>query len=436
MPGETTTADGVVARRRNAIATWCLLACIAVGALASTARGDVLWAGLGLASISVAAVPASAYRRWSATLPWEVSLFIAVPYLLQSFDLLLPRSVAAFLVVPALALAVAVEFDAFTVVEMSPGFAVLFVVTTTMSAAGAWAVVQWTADLALGMDNLRGLYHVMWSLAAATGVGLFAGFLFAVYFRRVDRQRLGFWTAGERESSALAADSDAPEFETADSVSEGDDWLELSDRRQRRVVRGFQVALVGILAVGLYELNVGVVVNVLVALAVMELPGLLERDFGLPIDARLTLWIVIPVFLHAVGSFGLYRMFGLWDNLTHALSSSLVAAAGYATVRAFDVHDPRVYLPRKFVAGFILIFTLAFGVLWELLEFGLDGMASMTGTESVLAQVSLANTMSDLVFDLVGGVLVAVWGAAYLSGVSKSLADKLASEEEPEERSN
>jgi len=88
------------------------------------------------------------------------------------------------------------------------------------------------------------------------------------------------------------------------------------------------------------------------------------------------------------------------------------------------------------VAGFILIFTLAFGVLWELLEFGLDGMASMTGTESVLAQVSLANTMSDLVFDLVGGVLVAVWGGAYLSGVSRSLADKLASEEEPEERSN
>ncbi|WP_135827163.1 hypothetical protein [Halorussus ruber] len=435
MPGETKAADGIVARRRNAVATWVLLACIGVAALVSTSRGDFLWTGLGLASIAIAAVPVAAYRRWSATLPWEVSLFVAVPYVLESFDLLLPRSVAAFLVVPALALAVAVEFDTFTVVEMSPGFAVLFVVTTTMAAAGAWAVVQWTVDLALGTSNLRGLYWVMWSLTAATGVGVFAGLLFTVYFRRVDRERLGFWTGRERKSSATESSASKGDADSADADS-ADDWLGLSDRDQRRVVRAFQLALVGVLAVGLYELNVGVVVNALVALAVMELPGLLERDFGLPIDARLTLWIVIPVFLHAIGSLGLYGMFGLWDNLTHALSSSLVAAAGYATVRAFDVHDPLVYLPRKFVAGFILIFTLAFGVLWELLEFGLDGMASMTGTESVLAQVSLANTMSDLVFDLVGGVLVAVWGGAYLSGVSKSLADKLASEEEPEKRSN
>ncbi|MFC7078993.1 hypothetical protein [Halorussus caseinilyticus] len=177
---------------------------------------------------------------------------------------------------------------------------------------------------------------------------------------------------------------------------------------------------------GLYQRRVGVLVNVGVALAVMELPGLLERDYGLPIDTRLTLWIVIPVFLHALGSFGLYGAIGLWDNLTHALSSSLVAAAGYATVRAFDVHDPDVYLPRKFVAAFILVFTLAFGVLWELLEFGLDGLASWTGTASVLAQHSLANTMTDLVFDLFGALLVAVWGGAYLAGVSRSLADKLA----------
>jgi hypothetical protein len=447
VPGETEAEGGIVARRRNAVVTWVLLACIGVAALVSTSRGDFLWTGLGLASIAIAAVPVAAYRRWSATLPWEVSLFVAIPYVLESFDLFLPRSVAAFLVVPALALAIAVEFDAFTVVEMSPGFAVLFVVTTTMAAAGAWAVVQWSVDLALGTRNLRGLSRVMWSLTAATGVGVFAGLLFAVYFRRVDRERLGFWTAGDRGPSAAEAEDSATDADPADSAAsadstapagstDADDWLGLSDRDQRRVVRAFQLALVGVLGVGLYELNVGIMVNALVALAVMELPGLLERDFELPIDARLTLWIVIPVFLHAIGSLGLYSMFGLWDNLTHALSSSLVAAAGYATVRAFDVHDPLVYLPRKFVAGFILIFTLAFGVLWELLEFGLDGMASMTGTESVLAQVSLANTMSDLVFDLVGGVLVAVWGAAYLSGVSTTLAERLAEEEEAEERSN
>lgn len=204
--------------------------------------------------------------------------------------------------------------------------------------------------------------------------------------------------------------------------------LGISQDRQRQATRLMQLALVGIVAIGLDRRNLGVVVNAAIALAVMELPGLLERDYGLPIDARLTLWIVIPVFLHAIGTLGLYQAIGLWDNLTHALSSSLVAAAGYATVRAFDVHDPEVNLPRRFVAAYILVFTLAFGVLWELLEFGLDGLASWTGTRSILAQYSLANTMTDLAFDLVGGVVVAIWGAAYLSGVSKSLADRLTAE--------
>jgi hypothetical protein len=414
------STDGILTRRRNAALAWSATLPVAAMVAVSASGGDFLWACLGFAAVGVAAIPALAYRSWTATLPWEVVAFLAIPYALESLDLLLPRSVATYLVVPALALAVAVEFDAFTPVEMSPSFAVLFVVTATMAAAGAWAVVQWTVDLLLGTRNLRSLAAVMWSLTAAAGVGVVAGLLFAGYFRRVDRERLGFRSAGA---------SDRTPVERSRSPPSDEGWLRLSDRRRRQVVRGFQFVLVGIFAAALSELNVGVAVNVVVALAVMELPALLERDYGLPIDTRLTLWIVIPVFLHALGSFGLYGVIGLWDNLTHTLSSSLVAAVGYATVRAFDVHDDAVVLPRKFVAAYILVFTLAFGVLWEILEFGLDGLSSWTGTDSVLAQVSLANTMTDIVFDLVGGVLVAVWGAAYLAGVSKSLADRLAAEE-------
>ncbi|MCO8244572.1 hypothetical protein NKF25_10915 [Haladaptatus sp. AB643] len=191
------------------------------------------------------------------------------------------------------------------------------------------------------------------------------------------------------------------------------------------LVRSLQVVLVGVLAYGLYRANVGIVVNTAVALALMELPAVLERDYHLPVDTGLTLWIVVPVFLHAVGTVGLYESVGLWDQLTHTLSSSLVAAAGYTTVRALDVHADSIYLPRKFMLLFILLFTLAFGVLWELLEFGLGGLATMTGTGSVLSQYSLENTMLDLVFDTVGGVIVAVWGATHLSNVSDAVAARL-----------
>ena len=427
--------EGFEPRRRNALLAWTLVACIAAATANSIFEGDLLWAGLGAATIAIVLVPVVAYRLPTAMLPWEVLLFATVPLISESFDVLLPRSVATFLVVPALALAVAVEFDAFTSVEMSPGFAVTFVVTSTMATAGAWGVVKWVADLVLGTQSLGNLPDTMWTMVAATGTGVVTGAIFAAYLRRVSETRLGFRTGRSRIQSDRArtgSGTGTTEFPREATESR----LRLSERDRRLVVRALQVALVGVIVVGLYQRSVSTVINAAVALALMELPAVLERNLELPLDFRLTLWLVVPVFLHALGSMGLYAAVGVWDNLTHALSSSLVAAAGYTTVRALDVHYDGVYLPGKFVAAFLLIFTLAFGVFWEILEFAIDGAATMTGTDSVLAQHGLDNTMLDLVFDAVGALVVAVWGSAHLSRVSDTLAERMAdqrdSEPEPE----
>ncbi|WP_266080337.1 hypothetical protein [Haladaptatus caseinilyticus] len=410
MLGTETTNGETTQRNRNALVAWFLVAAMGVTVLVSTLRGDYLWAVFGVASILIASVPALVFRRPTAMVPWESLLAVAIGLLSVPLGSLLPRSVATFVAVAGLALVLAVEFDAFTAVELSPFFAVLFVAVATMASAGVWAVVQWAGDRFFGMQNLPGLNAVMWSLFAATGAGVVAGLLFAAYFRRIDTARFGFGSDDGRKRGAET---------TAVGATEG--WG-LSETRQRQVVRGFQLVLVGVLLYGLYEVNVGIIVNTAVALALTELPALLERNYGLPMDTRLTLWIVVPVFLHAIGTVGLYQSIGLWDQLTHALSSSLVAAAGYTVVRALDVHADSIYLPKKFMFVFILLFTLAFGVLWELLEFGLDGIASMTGTQNVLAQYSLENTMLDLVFDTLGGVVVALWGARYLSNVANTLA--------------
>lgn len=424
--GSTDADQGIESRRSNALFAWVLVACIGVAAANSLSEGDFLWAGLGVASIAVVLVPAVAYRSTAAMLPWEVLLFAAVPLVSESLGILLPRSIATFLVVPALALAIAVEFDAFTPVEMSPGFAVLFVVTSTMATAGAWAVVQWVADLALGTQYLGTLSETMWTMVAATGTSLVTGAIFAGYLRRISAERLGFQTGSPRAGSGRATGT--TEFPA--EATEG--RLQLSERGRRSLVRGLQGVLVVVFLVGLYQRSISTVVNAGVALALLELPGLLERNLRLPIDTRLTLWIAVPVVLHTFGSMGLYTAIGIWDNLTHFLSSSLVAAAGYTTVRALDVHYEGVYLPGKFVAAFLLIFTLAFGVLWELLEFAIDSFATLTGTDSVLAQHGLTNTMLDLVFDTVGAIVVAVWGSAHLHRVSASLADHMGDRQESE----
>jgi hypothetical protein len=208
------------------------------------------------------------------------------------------------------------------------------------------------------------------------------------------------------------------------------DHLHVSGRRQAQVTRAMEVCLIGVFFIGLDRGNIGIAVNAGVAFLVTLLPAVLERDYDIPMDAGLTLWITTAVFLHAVGTLGPYRggmtVMGIgWDNVTHMLSSSLVAAIGYATARAIDEHTDDVRLPPRFMFVFILLFVMAFGVVWEVIEFGIAGAASMLGSDAVLTQYGLRDTMRDLIFDVVGGVVVAIWGTAYLTDVVGALAEQL-----------
>jgi len=202
-------------------------------------------------------------------------------------------------------------------------------------------------------------------------------------------------------------------------------WLGVSKKRQRQLAWLLELSLVGFVFIGIDRGSPGVVVNSLVGLAVTQIPALLERDYDITMDPALVLWITAAVFLHALGTLGPYRSFWWWDHLTHGFSSSIVAAVGYAFVRAVDEHIQDVHFPPAFVFCFILLVVLAFGVAWEVLEFAIAGAASLTGTGAVLTQYGLGDTMLDLLFDTVGGVLVAVWGTAYLTDVVGEISVRL-----------
>ncbi|MFC6785443.1 hypothetical protein ACFQFH_05805 [Halobaculum halobium] len=213
------------------------------------------------------------------------------------------------------------------------------------------------------------------------------------------------------------------------------DKLGVSARRQRQITRAMQTLLLVFLGIGIERGSTGVVVNGVVALAVTFLPAALEREYDLPMDAGLTLWITSAVFLHALGVAGVPGVTGnlyadgspipFWDHITHALSASVVAAVGYTVARAIDEHSEAVYLPPRFMFVFILLFVAAFGVFWEVLEFGITEIAAVLGTGTVLTQYGLEDTILDLVFDLVGGVIVAVWGTAHLTDVAGAVTERL-----------
>lgn len=209
------------------------------------------------------------------------------------------------------------------------------------------------------------------------------------------------------------------------------DRLGISERTQRLLARAMEVGLLGFFFIGLDRGEPGIMVNAGAGLAVARLPSILERDFGVPMDPALTLWLTSAVFLHGVGVVGipgtglgnLYQSLSWWDHVTHALSSSVVAGAGYATARAVDVHSEEVTLPPKFMFVFILLVVLAFGVFWEVIEFTLGELAAALGSGSVLTQYGLGDTMLDLIFDTAGAFVVAVWGTAHLSGVVDAIGE-------------
>lgn len=166
-----------------------------------------------------------------------------------------------------------------------------------------------------------------------------------------------------------------------------------------------------ILVWGLLRTNVSVVVNASIGLATTVLPAVLDRDYQITLGPWLTGLLTLAILLHTIGMVGPYTTVWWWDNMTHTFSASIVAVVGYATTKAVDEHVEAIYLPPKFMVVFVVVFTLAAGVLWELLEFLARGLAELTGHEAVLVQYGIRDTTFDLLFDAVGGVIAGVFGA-------------------------
>jgi hypothetical protein len=186
-----------------------------------------------------------------------------------------------------------------------------------------------------------------------------------------------------------------------------------------------QILLVTIVIYGLSAGQPKAVTNGGIGLGVTLLPAILRRNYQFSLDPWLGLWITTAVFLHTLGSAGLYAQFSWWDSMTHALSASLVAGVGYTAARVVDLHSDKIHIPTQSVFVYLFIVVLAFGVIWELFEFGLDLISAETGLTMPLAQHGLDDTVVDMLYNSLGALLVALFGQAHLTGVAESLRDRV-----------
>ncbi|MGM0371738.1 MAG: hypothetical protein ACQEQJ_04440 [Halobacteriota archaeon] len=184
--------------RLNAALGWLLLLAIALVGIESAIDADWVWVVIALIVVGLAVLPPVTFRNPLVMLPWEVLALVILPLFVRGLFGGLLGTIAAYLGVAAVALVVAVDLDVFTPVRMTTWFAVIFVGVTTMATAGIWAVLRWLSDIFLGTTLVYptpppvtpaveqiALEALMWDFVGATLAGLFAGVIFAWYFRRL-----------------------------------------------------------------------------------------------------------------------------------------------------------------------------------------------------------------------------------------------------------
>mgnify|MGYP006876387817 CR=1 FL=1 len=151
------------------------------------------------------------------------------------------------------------------------------------------------------------------------------------------------------------------------------------------------LGVVGLLTTGISPvINAGV--GVAVAIAVHRVLGATHPAYALAVSGAAG--------LHVVGMVGGYDQLWWYDHLTHTLAGLLVTVALIWTLRAVDPARAGVL-----IAGGALLGTAAIGVLWEVIEIAARWATQTLALPAVLVHYGTADTVYDLIFNMVGAAL-------------------------------
>lgn len=415
---------GTVRRVGNAMAGWAILGVLGTAYVRAGTDLDPLWVALSALVVGVALVPV-VLQRSVLTLPtWPLLALAFVPLIVRVVgadalaDVLtvlvtttkayagvgisvpparldnvafLGYHYADVLAVGMLSVLTVSNLQRFSAVNLTTAFAALLVAITTVGLGGGWAVIRWVSDFYFGTGFLVTNDTLMIEFTGTTAAALVAAAIGTPLFCRA---RL---SVKRREPRVITLESRPILFRRLDDV----------------LIIGLQLSILGILVYGVLEDKTVLVLNAVFALVISQVASVFERGSRRPVYRTLVLWVTAAALFHAAGFLGLYGSYIWWDDVAHTLSASAVAAVGYTGARAFDARDERLRLPDSLLFVYVLLFVVTAGVVWELFEFALTGIAPMFGIRAPLIQKGLDDTVMDLVFDILGGLLIAVGSTLY-----------------------
>lgn len=162
-------------------------------------------------------------------------------------------------------------------------------------------------------------------------------------------------------------------------------------------------------------------------LLILTFPILLRKRFMVQIPLLITVLCAGFGFAAMIMGDGLnfYGKYRWWDSALHLFSGCVLAFVGLWIISIiFEDQQKKVLSSRIFVAFYVLLFGVSCGVVWEICEYAYDSffgtntqqfMATTTSSLPLPSDIplcgheALRDTMTDLILDLVGSLLISIY---------------------------
>lgn len=158
---------------------------------------------------------------------------------------------------------------------------------------------------------------------------------------------------------------------------------------------------------------------------VINLPNILTKKLKWHIPTFFyvlyMLFLCLSITVGEVAKF--YYRVHLWDDLLHLSSSMMLAMLGFSLVDILNEKNTYVKLSPFFVSLFACTFSVSMEALWEIFEFTFDHFFGfnmqkyavespdgVTILENLVGHAALSDTMTDIIIDFAGAVVISVIG--------------------------
>lgn len=166
----------------------------------------------------------------------------------------------------------------------------------------------------------------------------------------------------------------------------------------------------------------------LLALLLMFSPALIRKDFRADFPSLIDTLILVYLFLGTyLGSFkSFFEEIWWWDILLHLLMGINIALISFSIIFRLKEVKAHVQLSPFMIASFSFAISMAAGGIWEIIEYILD---TFFGFE---LQQPHPDTMIDLIFVFIGGLVVSAGGYLYAKYPKANMIELMFSKEEIE----